>query len=449
MTQKDKTQSDASLERLSPLDAAIASTSSRLTAAAATANGALTADSASPLALFSDSSRGRRRRAMILCGGQSPEHAVSLVSGRCCAHSLDRDRWDVDVACILTDGRWALPRRPFGPADAPADVDKLFDILELPDYCPRGYLRLAGVGEAMEYLSGPERPDVIFPVTHGTRGEDGRLQGLLDFLRIPYAGSGVMASALAMDKTRALEIVEYHGVRAPARLVIGPGRLAWNPERFAQIVAERLGWPVFVKPARGGSSLGAAPASTPTELEDRVMAALALDDTVLIEERITGIEVTCAVIEIAGRGVYGGAGAAGEGPEPGAAGGMALHRVVCPPTEIVPRSAEFFDFDSKYRPGASEEITPARVEPEVMRRIQETAERAHLALGCRGLSRSDMIVTPEGEPVYLETNTLPGMTPTSLLPQGARALGLDLTQLLNTILETCLALSESQRASVG
>ncbi len=377
---------------------------------------------------------------------------------------MDRARWEVRVACILQDGLWAMPRQILGPAMAPTDIDKLFDLLEMPDLAPRGYLNLASVGEAVARLTGPERPDLIFPVTHGAFGEDGRLQGLLDFIGVPYAGSGVLGSALAMDKVRACELVEAHGIRTPRRLVAGQGHAPWNAEQTARLVEDHLGWPVFVKPACGGSSVGAAPAACASELDECVRQAASFGGAVLIEERIEGMEVTCGVIELAGCGACDEPGSACEcGAElsegslcasgdaaglSGAPGRAVLHRVACPPTAIRPRGAEFFDYESKYRPGASEEITPAPLDREVLRRIQEIAERAHVLLGCRGLSRTDMIVTPEGEPVYLETNTLPGMTPTSLLPQGARAIGLDMTQLLSLMIETALASAPSRASAV-
>lgn len=369
---------------------------------------------------------GKRGRILLLCGGQSPEHAVSLSSGRCCAHALDRTKWELHVGCIFLDGSWAFSPLCIDASVSVGEIDKLFDVLEMPDLAPTGYLNVVSTGMAIEYLMGENRPDLIVPVTHGLRGEDGTLQGLLDFLGIPYVGSGVLGSALAMDKVRASEYLEAHGIRTPRRVVIGGGRLAWHPETTAQLVADHLGWPVFVKPSRGGSSIATAMASNPVELAECIEQAAALDSMILVEERIQGMEITCGVLEIPGCGCF-------------QAEGTALHRVICPPTEIRPRQGGFFDYASKYRLGGSEEITPARLEAETLRHVQEVADRAHVLLGCRGLSRTDMIVTAEGEPVFLETNTLPGMTPTSLLPQGARAIGLDMTGLLEALLEAALA----------
>lgn len=392
-------------------------------------------------------------RVLLLCGGQSPEHAVSLASGRCCAHALDRRRWTVDVACILTDGTWLFPKFGLGPKVTSGQIDKLFDIMELPDYAPKGYVHQWSVGMAMEYMLGDGRPDVILPVTHGLRGEDGTLQGLLEFLGIPYVGSGVLASALAMDKVRALEMMEAHGIQTARRIVVGPGRLPWNPEQISRIVEDRLGWPVFVKPSNGGSSLATACATTPLELVESVERAQAIDQTVLIEERILGADVTCGVVEIAGSG--GGdeavdappTGAGGETSGSGETASGRIHRLICPPTLIRPLKSGFFDYDAKYRPGASEEITPAPLDRDLLKAVQEIADRAHVILGCAGLSRTDVLVTESGEAVYLETNTLPGMTVTSLLPQGARAVGLDLTQLLSALVDSCLARVSANRGS--
>jgi D-alanine-D-alanine ligase len=380
----------------------------------------------------------RRARVLLLCGGQSPEHWVSLASGRCCAHAIDRRRWDVEVACILSDGLWMVPKRGLSIRETVAQMDRLFDLMEYPDFSTGGFVNLWSVGQAVDYLLGDGRPDVILPLTHGARGEDGVLQGLLEFLGIPFVGSGVLASALAMDKIRTLELVASHGIRTPRRVVVGPGRQPWNPEEVAQIVTDHLGWPVFVKPSNGGSSLATAEAATPVELAECVEQASALDRTVLIEERVRGREVTCGVIEIAG---WSSASTDESVDLP------AIHRVACPPTQIRPLHCGFFDYESKYRPGASEEITPAPFPAEVVKKIQEVADRAHLVLGCRGLSRTDMIVTEGGDPVFLETNTLPGMTVTSLLPQGARAVGLDMTQLLSALLDGCLANAAGARRS--
>ncbi len=208
-----------------------------------------------------DSQEGPRARVLLLCGGQSPEHWVSLASGRCCAHALDRLRWDLDVACILTDGHWMVPKRGLGPKVTSGQIDKLFDLMENPDFTPIGFMNMWSTGAAVEYLLGDGRPDAILPVTHGARGEDGTLQGLLDFLGIPYVGSGVLGSALAMDKVRALELMEAHGIRTARRVVVGPARLTWDPEQVSQLVTDRLGWPVFVKPSNGGSSWSSPPAA--------------------------------------------------------------------------------------------------------------------------------------------------------------------------------------------
>jgi D-alanine-D-alanine ligase len=175
-----------------------------------------------------------------------------------------------------------------------------------------------------------------------------------------------------------------------------------------------LGWPLVVKPNRGGSSLGAGVASNGEELRALVNRAFDADGEVLVEQLVRGVEATCAVLDLAES--FGG-------------------RLVCPPTEIRPRSSAFFDFDAKYRPGATLEITPAELPDEVIHRIQAMAEKVHELLGCRGMSRTDVIVGADGQPVFLEVNTIPGMTPTSLLPQGAAALGINMTTLLTGMIE--------------
>jgi len=177
---------------------------------------------------------------------------------------------------------------------------------------------------------------------------------------------------------------------------------------------ELLGWPIVVKPSRCGSSIGTTLARNLDELYRGVSRAFDADTEVLLEQFIKGTEVTCGVLDMAES--FGG-------------------RIGCPPTEICPKGSDFFSFDAKYRPGATDEITPARLPEPVLQRIQAVAEKAHDLLGCGGMSRSDMIVPEDGHPVFLETNTLPGMTGTSLLPQGANAVGISMTSMITGLVE--------------
>ncbi len=354
-----------------------------------------------------------QRKVALLCGGPSAEYVVSLTSARCVAHALDRHRYRIRVFCIQEDGNWVCPEEEWTAATYPSRIEKLFDLLDNPEYCPSGFFKIRTPEEGLRRLC-EWAPHAALPIMHGAYGEDGRLQGLLDFLSIPYAGSGVLASALAMDKRRTTSFLGAHGIRVPRHLVLRSS--APRPHRDDQLAGAggMLGWPLVVKPCSCGSSIATTIAHDAEELYRGVTRAFEVDDEVLLEELITGTEVTCAVLDLAEG--FGG-------------------RLVCPPTEIHPTTGPLFDFDNKYRPGGAEEITPARLPEPVLQRIQTVAEKAHDLIGCFGMSRSDLIVPEDGMPVFLELNTIPGMTPTSLLPQGAAALGISMSAMLTGLIE--------------
>jgi D-alanine-D-alanine ligase len=234
------------------------------------------------------------------------------------------------------------------------------------------------------------------------------MQGLLDLLEIPYQGSGVLASALAMNKELAKNIYRQAGLQVPRSLTFDRAG-APSPQ---EIQAD-LGLPVVIKPVHEGSSIGISMAGTMDALSTGLAAAFALDNRVLVEEFIQGVEVTGGVL-----------------------GNDRLQ--VLPLVEIVPSSTyAFFDYEAKYQPGATEEICPARLNPELTRRAQECALTAHQALGCRGYSRTDMMIRDQ-DIFVLETNTIPGMTATSLFPQGAKAAGIEFPALLDTLITLAL-----------
>lgn len=353
------------------------------------------------------------RKVALLCGGPSTEFVVSLTSARCVAHAMDRHRYRVRVFCVLEDGTWVCPEEEWSHSTLPSRIEKLFDLLDYPEYCPTGFFKTFPAAEGIRRLTA-WGTHIVMPAMHGAYGEDGRLQGMLDFLGVPYVGSGVMASALAMDKRRTSTFLGAQGIRVPRHLILRSTTPRAHREDQLAGAEALLHFPIVVKPSRGGSSIGTAIARNLDELYRSVTRAFEADDEVLLEEHIVGTEVTCGVLDMAEG--FGG-------------------RIVCPPTEIRPRGGDFFTFDSKYRPGATEEITPARLPEAVIGRIQTIAEKAHDLLGCRGMSRTDMIVPEDGMPVLLETNTLPGMTSTSLLPQGAAGLGISMTALLTGMIE--------------
>ena len=305
-------------------------------------------------------------RVGVLRGGRSAEREVSLMTGQQVVEALDPERYDVMTL----------------------DVDNL--------------PRLA----AMEKH---ERPEVIFIALHGPGGEDGTVQGFLDVLGIPYTGSGVLASALAMDKVRCKAILGSENIILPADVVFEKHD-AVRLRRAARTVAEDLGFPVVVKPSRQGSTYG----TTIVENEEGVRAALNLafryDTTAIVEQKIEGTEITVAVV-----------------------GNRDIAPL--PIVEIVPPSG-FFDYESKYSSEegkAALEIVPARISEALTEEAREIALRCHRLLGCRGMSRTDMFATDDGI-ITLEVNTIPGMAPTSLLPKAAKAAGIPFPLLIERLI---------------
>jgi D-alanine-D-alanine ligase len=305
-----------------------------------------------------------KMRLALIAGGKSSEREVSLKSGAQVFEALDKSKYDI---------------RRYDPL---ADLGRL-------------------VADAPEL-------QVALIIMHGRGGEDGAMQGFLDLLEIPYQGSGVLASALAMNKELSKALYQMTGLRVPNALAFSR-QIAPSPQE----IEATLGLPVVIKPATEGSSIGISLGRTLAELETGLAAAFRYDAHVLVEEFIQGTEVTGAVL--------------------GNATAQAL-----PLVEIIPADHyTFFDYEAKYQPGASKEICPARLDQELTERAQTCALKAHQALGCRGYSRTDMIVR-EDKIYVLETNTIPGMTATSLFPQAAKAAGLEFPALLDKLIELAL-----------
>lgn len=267
--------------------------------------------------------------------------------------------------------------------------------------------------------------DVVFPITHGAVGEDGCLQGLLEVLDLPYVGSGVLASAIAMNKRVAKILFAEAGLPIAPSVAAVRGRDSIGP--IAERVLRDIGDQIVVKPCSNGSAIGVAKleGASAAAVGAAIEAAWAVDEVALVEKMVRGREVTCGVLET---------------------------RVPLwlPPTEIRPRAA-FYSYEAKYAPGGSEHITPAPIGDALVRKIQELAVAAHRALGCRDLSRVDFIVpaeAPEGanaDVTLLEVNTLPGFTETSLFPEAAAAAGLSMTELCHGLVEAASARGPTRR----
>jgi D-alanine-D-alanine ligase len=287
---------------------------------------------------------------------------------------------------------------------------------------------LEAVGHRVTKLElGPElaeklrvgKPDVVFPVVHGTIGEDGCLQGLLEVLRLPYVGSGVLASALAADKIAAKVMFRAHALPVAEESLVARGE---DLARAARRVRSELGPAVVVKPHAQGSAIGVTRVradATDGDLARALELALSLDERALCERFVVGREVTCGVLD---------APALGE-------------TRALPPTEILARAADFYDFRSRYGTGGSAHVCPAELGAEVTLAVQRVAFSAHRALGCRDLSRADFVVGDGADPTrvtLLEVNTLPGMTPTSLYPEAARISGIPMEQLCDALARSAL-----------
>ncbi|HLK59362.1 MAG TPA: D-alanine--D-alanine ligase [Chthonomonadaceae bacterium] len=334
----------------------------------------------------------RKLRVAVLMGGASSERPVSLATGKMILQALDPMKYairGVDTADLLT------------LAQAPA-----------PRIGQRGEAASEEIVPTASADTFAGRPDVVFIALHGKGGEDGTVQGMLEFLDIPYTGSGVLASALAMNKAMTKRLLAAEGL--PVIEDVRIDRDGSRPEAdWMEEVGSRLGYPVFVKPNAEGSTFGCALVNTPTELPQAVAKALEYDSLALIERYVRGIEITAGVLE-----------AADGKPE------------ALPLVEIVPKSA-YYDYESKYAAGGSDHYIPARLPEALSRQAQELALRCHALLGCRGMSRTDMLVENERLAI-LEVNTIPGMTPTSLLPQAAEQAGIPFAVLLDRLIAAAL-----------
>lgn len=333
----------------------------------------------------------------VIFGGRSEEHPISVKSAREVAAHLDPERYEPYWIGITQAGAWTLCDGPsLDGATVPAVIS--------PDPSVHGLL-LSG-GETL-------RLDVVFPVLHGRWGEDGAMQGLLELSGIPYVGCDIAGSAIAMDKALAYVVAGAAGIATPTFWTVLPGE---SPD------ASRFSYPVFVKPARSGSSFGVTKVSGANELADAIEAAREFDTRVLIEQAVVGSEIGCAVM--------------------GNDGELTLGEV-----DRVDLSHGFFRIHQETNPeGGSENstfIVPADITPEHRARVQYAARKIYRALGCRGLARVDMFLLPDGSVMLNEVNTLPGLTSYSRYPRMMKAAGLSLTEVIDRLV--ALALDGSAR----
>jgi D-alanine-D-alanine ligase len=343
-------------------------------------------------------------RVAIVCGGRSSEHEISCTSAGGVLGAIDRSRFDPVVVGITKSGKWVLiPERydlaikggalPVVPEDA-------LPVVISPD----GF-----------FVDGTSlQIDIVFPVLHGPYGEDGTIQGLLEIANIPFVGSGVLASAVAMDKSFAKPIFAAHKIKVAEGLVIRESDWKLNSQSLAANVAT-LGFPVFVKPARGGSSRGTTKVKSAGELSAAIDEAHRFDPKAMVENAVIGREIECAVLEVNGK------------PQASIVGQI----------EIDPKF-EFYDFEAKYLDGATTITLPAPIADEIAAKIQNMAIEAFDALGCTGLARVDFFLTPNDEVIINELNTMPGFTATSVFPKMWAASGVSYTEVITHLLESAL-----------
>ncbi|HWA68101.1 MAG TPA: D-alanine--D-alanine ligase family protein [Mycobacteriales bacterium] len=339
-----------------------------------------------------------RLRVAVIFGGRSSEHAVSCVTAGSVLAALDPQRYDVVPVGITPGGRWVI-----------ADTSALeMRGRELPTVAAEGLsVAIPGDPTALPDALGGQI-DVAFPLLHGPYGEDGTLQGLLELAGIPYVGSGVFASAAAMDKAHMKRFLSAAGLPVPGYVIAREGRSV--PAEVAD-----LDWPVFVKPARGGSSIGISRVSEQAGLAPALAEAFRHDPKALIESGVVGREIECGVL----------AGADGGPPEASL------------PAEIrLADGSDFYDFDAKYMPdsGTAFDIPP-KLSAELVAQIQQAAVAAFEALDCEGLARVDFFLVDDGRLLVNEVNTMPGFTPVSMFPQMWAASGVSYPQLVSRLID--------------
>ncbi|MGY1812120.1 D-alanine--D-alanine ligase family protein [Blastococcus sp. SYSU D00820] len=369
------------------------------------------------------SGQARRLRVAVVFGGRSAEHAISCVSAGSVIAALDPERYEVVPVGIARDGRWVLP----DPGQRLAITDG-----ELPEVTGGTAVSLVGdpAGRGLAVLEpaaaiGPAltEVDVVFPVLHGTYGEDGTIQGLLEMSGLPYVGSGVFASAASMDKEYTKKLLAAAGLPQGDHVVLrdASGALCADPDVLDEAARERLGLPVFVKPSRAGSSIGISKVTDWAQFPEAVATAAAVDPKVVVEAAVPGREIECGVL--AGRD-----------------GGLPEASL---PAEIRLRpGTDWYDFAAKYLEDAVEFDVPADLTAEQTAAVQQTAVRAYLAMDCQGLARVDFFLGtgPDGRDrlVVNEVNTMPGFTPISMFPRMWAATGVGYPELVDRLVRSAL-----------
>lgn len=368
-----------------------------------------------------------KKRIVVLYGGKADEHSISCISAAGVLSAIDEEKFAIIRIAITKQGEWivgAADPRTFSMAEGALPViektAETNDVVLDPALGPDGFF----VREADGTLSSLGHIDAVLPILHGPNGEDGTLQGLLEMMNVPYVGCGVLASAACMDKYYAKELFKAAGLKVAKGIMLDARTPMTADQVLERVEAAQLQFPVFVKPSRAGSSFGV----TKVETADAQTLMQAVDEAkkhdwrVLIEQGVNAREIECAVL------------APRDGKEP----------QVSLPGEIVLDRREagddqFYDFDSKYMDTQASHVeVPANLPKATLEKVRQVALRAFKAADCRGLSRVDSFVTPEGEVLVNEINTMPGFTPISMYPKAWQATGIGYKELVTTLIEGVL-----------
>ena len=336
-----------------------------------------------------------KKRVAIICGGRSSEHQISCISARGVLAAIDKELFDPVLIGITPSGKWV-------------SLNSSDDFAKDKDGLPV-------VPESSHEINFSElKVDVAFPLLHGAYGEDGTIQGLFEMTDLPYVGSGVLASAVAMDKTFAKPIYADFGLKVADGITVH--KRDWQQNQALELAKiSALGFPLFVKPSRSGSSRGTTKVKSEGEISTAIQFAHEHDPKALVEVAIKGREVECAVLEIDGKAT---ASVIGE---------IRVHE-----------AHEFYDFEAKYLDGLTSFDVPANIPEKISNQIREAAVTAFEALGCEGLARVDFFLTNDNELLINELNTMPGFTNTSVFPMLWQASGLSYTALITQLINSAL-----------
>lgn len=331
----------------------------------------------------------------IICGGISSEREISFKSSKLIAQSLSNKKFNISIIEITSNNKWIVDRKP--PL-----LEKSIISNGLEEWIILQKEELA------------KKIDVVFIALHGQFGEDGKIQAIFDLMKIPYTGSGVLASALGMNKIKCIQFVKKYGIRTPKSFSLNEDV---ELSKLKKLVKNKIGYPCIIKPNESGSSVGISLINSQGQLLKAIRQAFKESSIIMIEEYIQGREFTCGTLGNTGQ----------------------TNLISLPPVEIIAMGSKFFDYKAKYSSLRTKEICPPDINPSLYKEIQKKAKRIHELLGCDGLTRSDFILSSKNNQLYfLEINTIPGLTDVSLCPKEAKAMGMTIEEFMEKQVELAI-----------